>query len=217
MGATPRLVPGVVSRSSVGDRNGAWLALHDERIVSTNAHWTRRGLSESEASRPPETSARGSGDWPLVDLELPDERRLVDPFHQAVAGEDALDLGGAMDIRAKGRTHHAEPGVYESGAEPANPRVTRVDEAISATRQGCRATDESGHVSIAADNSIKRDKVSRLDLIRERDEVAREGLRAIGVAFSAPIDVVICDCAASCSAKVERRRVSRTVVRFIGN
>ena len=184
MGATPRLVPGVVSRSSVGDRNGAWLALHDERIVSTNAHWTRRGLSESEASRPPETSARGSGDWPLVDLELPDERRLVDPFHQAVAGEDALDLGGAMDIRAKGRTHHAEPGVYESGAEPANPRVTRVDEAISATRQGCRATDESGHVSIAADNSIKRDKVSRLDLIRERDEVAREGLRAIGVALS---------------------------------
>ena len=46
-----------------------------------------------------------------------------------------------------------------------------------------RATDKLGHIPVAADDPIQGDKVSRLDPIRERDEISGEVLHTIAVAL----------------------------------
>ena len=51
------------------------------------------------------------------------------------------------------------------------------------TRQGRRSTDQGRHVRVAADDPVKRHKVGRHDLIRERDEVASEVADAVGMAL----------------------------------
>jgi hypothetical protein len=87
-----------------------------------------------------------------------------------------------VDIRAEGRPRQAELDVQQGHTDPAEPRVTRVDEAVPPTRQGRRSADESGHVRVAADDPVEGDKVGRVDLIRESDEVAGEVADAVGVA-----------------------------------
>jgi len=105
----------------------------------------------------------------------------VEPLDQAVFSEDRLDLGGAMDICAKGRPHQAETGVQERDPYPSEPRVTRVHEAIPATSQDRRSTDQGGHIRVAADDPVKRDQVGRVNVICERDEVAGEVVDAVGM------------------------------------
>jgi len=124
-----------------------------------------------------------TADGALEDRELPDQRRSVEALHQAVCRDHGLDLGGAVDIRSKWRPRQPRPEVQDRDGDSSEIRVTWVDEAKSATRQGRRSTDERGHVRVAADDPVERDEVGGTDVIGVRDEVSGEVTDSVGVAL----------------------------------
>lgn len=112
--------------------------------------------------------------------------------------QDGIDLVGAVHVRAKPRPRQSEPDIQDPDADPAEPRVTRIDEAVSSTRQGRRSTDQRSHFRVAADHPIERDKIGRFDLVRERDKVADEVPDAVGMALPLRLSARRRDVGAGC-------------------
>jgi hypothetical protein len=112
--------------------------------------------------------------------------------------QDGIDLVGSVHVRAKPRPRQSEPDIQDPDADPAEPRIARINEAVSTARQLRRSTDQRGHVRVAADNPIKGDKIGRFDLIRERDKVADDVPDAIGMTLPLRLPACSRDVGARC-------------------
>ena len=103
--------------------------------------------------------------------------------HEALRLEDCLDIAVAMQVHPEGRTRKPQLQVQDGHAQPAEPGVTRVDKSVPGTCQARRSSDKGRHVRIAADDPVERDDIDRLDLVRERQEVAGKITDPVGVAL----------------------------------